>query len=64
MSEVTDYYGGTNSFECPWPEGATEACVKWVQNGTLTGWAPITDLDCVPRNEEFIKRVAEEDPRV
>ena len=44
MSEVTDYYGGTNSFECPWPEGATEACVKWVQNGTLTDWAPITPL--------------------
>ena len=50
--------GGTNSFECPWPKGATEACVKWVQNGTLTGWAPITDLDCVPQNEEFIKSVA------
>ena len=40
------YYGGTNAFECPWPKGATEACVKWVQNGTLTGWAPITDADC------------------
>ena len=49
---INDHYGGTNSFECPWPKGATEACVKWVQNGTLTGWAPITDLDCVSQNEE------------
>ena len=43
---LSHHYGGTNSFDCPWPKGATEACDKWVQDPTFTGWAPITDSDC------------------
>ena len=44
---LLDYhYGGTNSFSCPWPEGATEVCSKYVQNGSYTGYALVTDSDC------------------
>ena len=35
---------GTNAFNCPWPSGATEHCVK--NNGTLNVWHSVADTDC------------------
>ena len=39
-----------NTFQCPWPAGATAKCLKFAgtANGTLT-WQPITDADCTPQ---------------
>jgi hypothetical protein len=35
---------GTNAFNCPWPSGATEHCVK--NNGTPDAWHSVADTDC------------------
>ena len=39
--------GGTNAFECPWPQGAVGFCMN-ITNGSLIS---ITDDDCGPYNK-------------
>jgi hypothetical protein len=36
--------GGTNAFQCPWPENATKFCVKFATDRNTN---PITNSDCV-----------------
>lgn len=36
----------TNKFECPWPAGAKDNCVKW-DHSSPQGFVPITDADCI-----------------
>ena len=43
---INYHRGGPNSFTCPWPEGVTTTCSKYVQNGSFTGYALVTDSDC------------------
>ena len=36
----------SNTFSCPWPEGATSACLKSCYPTCPQNWEPITDADC------------------
>ena len=40
--------GGSNTFRCPWPQGATEVCQKCNASSSSSGCVPITNSDCTP----------------
>ena len=47
LSDCKLLHGGSNSFTCPWPAGATAHCKKFVN----PKWINITDDDCTPYNK-------------
>lgn len=42
---IFNHLGGSNSYTCPWPQGATESCKKWLAGSRR--YVPIADSDCV-----------------
>jgi hypothetical protein len=42
---LLDHPSGSNAFNCPWPQGATEKCTKFDDVGKYVN---VTDSDCIP----------------